>query len=219
MAIMGEIHRPMFDGLIAQDRIAVVPNGTPDLEPEAAERDPDLVLFLSNLRARKGLPQAVEAAVRVVRARPSTRFVFVGSWEPALEEPMRAVAREAGDQIAFFSPVAGDEKRDLLLRASVFLFPPAEPEGHPRVVLEAISAGLPIVTTDRGAIAETVGPDAGVVLADPDPTALAEAVERLLSDTELRERMGAAARARYESLFTQEQADLRIARWLEGLRD
>jgi glycosyltransferase involved in cell wall biosynthesis len=102
-----------------------------------------------------------------------------------------------------------------LLSSSLFLFPPVEPEGHPRVVVEAISAGLPVVTTNRGAIAETVVDGvSGFVLDDPVPEQLAERLILLLEDEELRRRMSAAARARYLEHFTQERADHRLAEWL-----
>ena len=97
----------------------------------------------------------------------------------------------------------------------MLLFPPVEPEGHPRVVLEAIAAGLPVVTTRRGAIPETiVDGDSGFVLDDPVPRALADQVLRLLEDSELRAHMGERARERYLAEFTQPQADRRLAEWL-----
>ena len=72
----------------------------------------------------------------------------------------------------------------------MLLFPPVEPEGHPRVVLEALAAGLPVITTDRGAIAETVVEgESGFVLDHPVPDELAARVLRLLRDPELRDRM------------------------------
>ena len=72
--------------------------------------------------------------------------------------------------VTFRPPVEGEEKDRLLASAAILLFPPVEPEGHPRVVLEALAAGVPVVTTDRGAIRETVsdGRD-GFVLPDPEP--------------------------------------------------
>ena len=109
----------------------------------------------------------------------------------------------------------GAEKSRLLASAAVLLFPPVEPEGHPRVVVEALAAGIPVVTTNRGAIGETVvDGESGFVLDEPDPPVLASCVLRLLDDDSLRERQSRAARDRYLSLFTQERADRRLADWL-----
>ena len=67
------------------------------------------------------------------------------------------------------------------------------------MVLEAICRGIPVVTTDRGAIRETVTDgESAFVLTGPDPTELADRVQQLLTDDDLRERMGRAARERYE---------------------
>ena len=114
--------------------------------------------------------------------------------------------------------VTGDAKRELLVSADVLLFPPVLPEGHPRVVLEALSAGVPVVATDRGTIAETVRHGVeGFVLPDPDPEALAASILRLLEDDDLRNRMAGAAYERYRERYTQEAADRQLADWLARL--
>jgi glycosyltransferase involved in cell wall biosynthesis len=215
LAVMGESLRSIFTGLVPDDRIAVVPNGTPEPSLDGAVRDPKLVLFLSNLRQRKGVAEAFEAALIVLRHEPSARFLFVGEWESdELSRRLRETWRDR-KQMEFVAGVSERERDRLLGSASVLLFPPVEPEGHPRVVLEALAAGLPVVTTNRGAISETVvHGESGFVLDDPVPEHLAERLLLLLQDTELRERMSAAARARYVERFTQEAADRRLAEWL-----
>jgi glycosyltransferase involved in cell wall biosynthesis len=218
LAVMGDSLRSIFTGLVPDDRIAVVPNGTPEPSLDGAIRDPKLVLFLSNLRQRKGVAEALEAALLVLRHEPSARFLFVGEWESdELSRRLRETWRDR-KQVDFVAGVSERERDRLLGSASVLLFPPVEPEGHPRVVLEALAAGLPVVTTNRGAIAETVvHGESGFVLDDPVPEHLAERVLLLLQDTELRERMSAAARARYVERFTQEAADKRLAHWLSDV--
>jgi len=215
-AVMGPSLMGEFEGLVPTHRIVVVPNGTPDLEPDGAPRDPERVLFLGNLRRRKGVVESVDAALEVIRQRPTARFVFAGAWEePRLENQLRERTRAVGEAITFAGPVEGERKRELLVTSSVLLFPPIEPEGHPRVVLEALSAALPIVTTGRGAIVDTVTDgEAGFVLPEAEPQQLAERTLRLLSDPSLRNRMSRAARATYIDRFTQERADHTLADWL-----
>jgi glycosyltransferase involved in cell wall biosynthesis len=78
-----------------------------------------------------------------------------------------------------------------------------------------MAAGLPVVTTARGAIVETVANgETGYVLDEPDPSLLAECLLQLLRDRGLRTRMARASRERYLALFTQEAADRRLADWL-----
>lgn len=220
VAVMGASLSWVFEELVAPERIAVVPNGTPDVELEESRHDPHLGLFLSNLRRRKGVVQALEAALIVVREHEFAHFLFVGEWEdPRLERDLRARAQEAGGRIVFAPVTTGQHKVELLGSAGFLIFPPLEPEGHPRVVLEALAAGLPVITTDRGAIAETVvDGESGFVLCEPDPAALAERVLRLLRDEGLWVRMSDAARTRYLEAFTEQIADERLAGWLTELR-
>jgi glycosyltransferase involved in cell wall biosynthesis len=216
MAVMGSSLRGLFDGLVPDERIAVVPNGTPDIDQDGFERDPETVLFLSSFMPRKGIVEAVETAMRVLERRPDARFLFVGeSRDAELDRRLHERARSAGDNIRFLPEAGDEEKRRLLLSSSLLLFPPIAPEGHPRVVLEAIAAGLPVVATNQGAIAETITDgESGFVLDEPGTDQLADRVIQLLGDTDLRDRMGRAARARYLGEFTEEAADRRFTDWL-----
>lgn len=218
IAVMGNCLRNQFDGIVEGDRITVIPNGTPDLGP-GGRRPSHVVLFLSNLRRRKGIVESVEAARLVIAAEPRTRFLFVGGWEDeTLEREIRALVAPHQSAFEFYPSVTEQQKCELLLSSSILLFPPVEPEGHPRVVLEALSAGLPVVTTDRGAIAETVvDGESGFVLSDPDPAEIADRLIRLLRNDRLRDEMASAARERYLSHFTQARADQLLADWLAGL--
>lgn len=219
IAVLGTSLRSMFVGLVAPERIAVVPNGTPDIRQNGAVRDREVGLYLGNLRRRKGVVEAVEAALRVVAEVPTARFLFVGAWEDAdLERTLRRRVAASAGRIRFLAPVTGEEKDALLARAGYLLFPPVEPEGHPRVVLEALAAGLPVVTTARGAITETVEEGrSGFVLDDPVPAELAERMLRLLRDPELHARMSRHARERYLAAFTEDHADRAFAEWLDSL--
>jgi glycosyltransferase involved in cell wall biosynthesis len=219
VAVMGSSLRWVFEGLVPADRIAVVPNGTP--EPSVRSREPDgqTILFLSNLRRRKGVVEAMDAALHVLHARSTARFIFAGAWEsPELESELRARAAPLDGRVVFLPAVVGREKDALLASVSLLLFPPTEPEGHPRVVLEAMAHGLPVITTDRGAIAETVvDGKTGFVLADPEPGEIAARVALLLDDAHLRRRMGHAARDLYLERFTQDHADRGFVEWLAGI--
>lgn len=219
VGVLGSSLLSQFEGLVPASRLAVIPNGTQDVDFDGTRRDPEAGLFLGSLRLRKGVVEAVEAALLVLREHPSARFTFVGEWwDHQLERTLRDRARQAGGRIEFSPPLVGPAKRDIMAAAAFFLFPPVEPEGQPLVVLEALAAGLPVVATDRGAIAETVVDDeSGFIVADPVPEELASRMLRLLRDQELRERMSRSARARYLEQFTQERAGHRMADWLEAV--
>ena len=103
-------------------------------------------------------------------------------------------------------PVAGAKKTEMLLHADVFVFPPRAPEGQPLVILEAMAANLPIVTTDRGAIKETVldGVNCFIVSAG-DVTAIANRIIELLSNDSLRQVMGTESRHRFLQNYTRDR--------------
>jgi glycosyltransferase involved in cell wall biosynthesis len=216
LAVLGESIRHLFSGLVPEERIAVVQNGTPSFDRGNLEPDPHRVLYLSNLVRKKGADFAVKSALLVLERDPHAEFVFAGAWEDeGFEHQLRSLAASANGRITFLPPCSGIAKRDLMASAWVLLFPVAWGEGHPRIILEALAAGLPVVTTDRATIAETVGDGVcGFVLEDPVPEELAERLLLILRDEELRNRMSAAARARHHDRFTQEQADRSIADWL-----
>jgi glycosyltransferase involved in cell wall biosynthesis len=215
LAVLGESVRDVLDGVLPASRIAVVPNGTPDPEITAS-RDSDTGVYLGNLYPRKGALEAMEAALMVTRDRPQARFVFAGGVaEESFRQRLEELAERADGQITLRPPVLGREKDELLASARFLLFPPARQEGHPRVVLEAMAAGLPVITTNRGTIGETVvDEESGFVLAAPIPHDLRDRMLRLYDDEALRTAMGEAARTRYLELYTQEAADRALAAWL-----
>ena len=91
------------------------------------------------------------------------------------------------------------------MEADVFVFPTYYPfEGHPWVIVEAMAAALPIITTNQGCIKETVidGKN-GFIIPKKDPDAIAEKIICFITHPELRETMGNMSRKLYEENFTE----------------
>jgi glycosyltransferase involved in cell wall biosynthesis len=215
VAVLGRSLIPLFQGLYPTDRIVVVENGTPDIGSGPTERAPT-VLFLSNLRRAKGFLVALDCAALVLERHPDVRFVFAGEWgDPDVRQEALARTRKLGDRVSILPAVSGSQKVELLQSAAVLLCPTIIGEGQPRVILEAMAAGTPIIATDRGAVRDTVEHGVtGYVLPDPVPAQLASRIIALLADANHRQSLGAAARAHYLKRFTQERADARLADWL-----
>jgi glycosyltransferase involved in cell wall biosynthesis len=99
---------------------------------------------------------------------------------------------------------------DLVRRysASEVAVVPSLYEGFGFPAAEAMSCGVPVISTTAGALPEVVGPDgeAGILVPPGDPDALAGAIRRLMGADLIRKRMGEAARKRVESLFTWREA-------------
>lgn len=147
------------------------------------------VLFLGAFGERKGTFDLIEAGARVAERRPDVVFELGG--DQAVEE-LRSLIDERGlrDNVRVLGWVRGEEKLDAFRRAHVFTLPSYH-EGLPIAVLEALAAGLPLVTTPVGGIPEVIKDGVNGVLVEPgDIRALADGLLRLLDDDGLRRRMG-----------------------------
>jgi glycosyltransferase involved in cell wall biosynthesis len=221
--VLGDRLRPIFAGLVADERVVTIPNGVDGapfarLRAQPAPRPANgfQVTYLSNLIETKGYEYVLQAAPLILERVPNVHFTLAGS--PVYEDNQSLAYQQAaidglGDHVSFPSVVVGDVKCRLLLDSDVFVFPPIAPEGQPLVLLEAMAAGLPIVTTDQGAILETVLDGVnGFIVPARDAVALAEKVILLLQDEALRRRMGQASRERFEAHYTLERWCKDIAR-------
>ena len=115
-----------------------------------------------------------------------------------------------GDRVAFLGPLTGSEVQAEYERADVFALACEElangdRDGIPNVILEAMSYGLPVVSTTTGGVAEAVPPGrCGLLVPQRDERMLADALTRLLRDPELRGRLGDAAREHVVAHFDRE---------------
>ena len=114
-------------------------------------------------------------------------------------ERIAAAARPLGPAVQLLGE-RGDV-RELLADADVFVLS-SRSEGLPISILEAMAAGLPVVASCVGGVGEiVVDAETGFLVPVGNEGALAAAIERLLADSSLRRRLGAAGRARAEELF------------------
>ena len=195
------------DRIAPADRLRVAYTGVPlngrtppDQALVALRGDEPLFGFMARLVDQKGLPLLVDA-LQLLRDRGTLpRFAIVGTG------PMRDWVEERiaegglGDRVtllAFEPPV---EPKLAAFDAYVL---PSFWEALPIGVLEAMAAGLPVISTTVNGIPEAVEDGVtGVLVAPDDPAGLARAIERLAADPALRERMGAAGRRRCEQIFS-----------------
>jgi glycosyltransferase involved in cell wall biosynthesis len=147
--------------------------------------------------------------VSVGRLRPPKDFVTLAEALRRLEpDTFRAAIIGDGPERDMFPADAPaqllgerDDVRELLAGSDLFVLS-SRSEGLPMSVLEAMAAGLPVVATAVGGIPElVVDGETGLLVPPGDPDALADALRRLVDDPELRQRFGAAGRARAAALF------------------
>jgi glycosyltransferase involved in cell wall biosynthesis len=218
--VLAESLRGQFDGWAAPPGgVVVVPNGVRDEWPGGPPRhtlqEGATVLVLGALIPQKGFLDLLDAAPIVLSAVPGARFVFAGEpvWDATTAAHVNAaLSRSSVAEATTFAGAVGlAERRRLLETADIVVFAPRWDEGQGLVALEAMSAGLPLVATTSGGLAETVrdGVEA-IVVPRHDPQAIAAAVTTLLQDPGLRASMGQAARERYENEYTLDGWVLRM---------
>ncbi|MBA3302090.1 MAG: glycosyltransferase [Thermoleophilaceae bacterium] len=193
------------DLILGSARLRVVHYG---IAPERAEPDRSLLElraegplfgFMARLTDQKGLPVLMDALTALGRRGALPRVAIVGSG-PEESLVRERIARERlHERVAHmpFEPPVWPK-----LAAFDALILPSLWEGLPIGLLEAMASSLPVVASAVHGIPEAVEDGVtGVLVAPGDPVALAAAIERLAGDPGLRERMGAAAHARFEEKF------------------
>ncbi|MBN1461288.1 MAG: glycosyltransferase [Armatimonadetes bacterium] len=219
--VLGRSLVEMARAISPDARVAVVPNGCPpavraDWVGTRHESHPVLV-YLGWLSREKGVDDALIAARRVADSVPSLEFVLCGQWESAAyEEKMRSFVADyaLSHVVSFPGPITGEQKEALLARAWALVVP-SHSEGQPWVILEAMSAGVPVVATDTGAIAETVQDGTtGFVVPVGDHEILAKQLVTLLCEETVRRRFSQESTRRYQERFTVEHSHRALAREL-----
>lgn len=180
-------------------------------------KDELTILYVGRITPYKGL----EFLIRALGFLPSqllhsTRVKIVGSGEASYEDRCQRIAGDigVGDNVKFLGRCSRAETFDHYRSADIFCFPTlAETTGN--VLLEAMAMGLPIVSTDYGGPAAVVDDDSGIKIAPDNPdgfaAGIADALRELLSNTELRQSMGARAQQHVFSALSWDSKGDRIA--------
>lgn len=172
-------------------------------------------LMVSRIIREKGVMEYCQAARTVKQSHPNARFILLGGFDssmgalkpediqPYIDDGSIEFPGEVKDPVAFYQ------------KASVFVLPSYYREGLPRTLLEAMACGRAIVTTDwpgcRVPVEDGVN---GYMVPIKDPDTLADRLEVLARNGELRERMGAAA---YDSCASRFEVSIINARMRDAL--
>lgn len=213
MIVLGSSLTILFDGLIPEEKLSVVPNGLNIDLAKVRYKNPGkdhlMILFLSNLIETKGFKDVLYSVKLVIQNHINVRYVFAGAWrkdEDKLECEDYIKREGIHDYVEFAGTVTGRQKATLLQDAHIFVLPTYYPmEGHPWVIVEAMAVELPIITTDQGCIKESViDGENGFIIPKRDPDTIAEKIIHLIENPDVRERMGQKSRQLYEANFTKE---------------
>lgn len=186
-----------------ETRVEVVLNGAAPL-PGGQDPEPGVELVcVARLDCHKGIDVLIRALALLEEPRPRLDLVGVGREEDRLRELAHRLT--VSHKVKFRGQLNREELAGCLAGATALVLP-SRSENFPLAVLEAMQAGVVVVATRVGGIPEAVRDGREALLIEPDdPTALAEALSRVLRTPELRRRLATAAFARGKD-FTWERA-------------
>lgn len=154
------------------------------------------LLYVGSNKPHKNVPRLVAAFARIA-PEVAGNLVIAGAWDSRYGEALDAARRHnLTDHVTFEQRPTDARLEELYAAATGFVFPSLY-EGFGLPVLEAMAAGLPVATTDRGSLREVAG-DAALLFDPFDDTAIAAAMRNLLSDADLRARLSAKGRDQAE---------------------
>ncbi len=198
---------------IDEGKVRIVPNGvdteifrptsdTVETKRQFGLGDEPVMLFVGSLIPRKGVGFLVETAKKVVNQQADAKFVIVG------KGPLRGMLDEAicrsglDSNFVFLGNIAETQLPMVYGMADVFVLPSVQ-EGQGIVLLEAQACGKPVVAFNVGGVNEAVeDKKTGLLVERGDITGLADALCSILTDEELKVKMGWNGRKFVESNFT-----------------
>jgi len=224
--VLGNKLRWIFEKWLPSDRIFILPNFVmDDPNPRKGYDKPcKVITYLGNVYESKGIFDLLDA-IKVVNERAKGTLILqvAGGF---VDDPFTPMTSEMAQRkfeeyrkilngtLKYRGQITtAEDKYRLLEETDLFVFPSwYANEGQPLVLLEAMAAGCPVISTKGvGAIEETVIEGVtGMLVEKQNPEELAKAIWSLMENPELCKQMGRAGRKRYEACYTPERALERV---------
>lgn len=165
------------------------------------------VLYLSNLYESKGIFTLIRSISQVLLNKNSVKFLIAGPWQDdsVKKRVLRYVERnKLAKNVHFLGGIYGDQKEELFQKSDIFVFPSHYPfEAFGLVNLEAMQVGIPVITTNIGALPEMVlDGKTGFIIPPKNSDILAEKINLLVNNPHLRRKLGNEGKARFTSMYS-----------------
>lgn len=199
----------------AAPRVVILPNASRAARlPRTPSGGPPQILFLGRVGARKGVPELIDALAALP---PELAWTALVAGDGEIDETReRVAALGLADKVSLPGWVGPADVEKLLAGADILVLP-SHDENLPMSVIEAMANGLAVIATPVGATEEIViDGETGLLVPPGDAPALAVALERLIGDAALREKLGAAALAMHRERL---EITPYVARLVEIWRD
>lgn len=192
------------DFAVREDKLKIVHNG---IDTEAfrplpnIERDRYTVMATASADAPlKGLDYLIRAIAELAGEMPELKLTVLGKLKKDGDTEKLIKRLNVGDRITFHSGLSTEEVTELYAHATCAVVPSIY-EGFGLPAGEAMACGVPVISTDGGALPEVVG-DAGIIVPTRDASALASAIRVMLDDENLREKLAERGRQRILEKFS-----------------
>ncbi|MFB6105942.1 MAG: glycosyltransferase family 4 protein [Halobacteriaceae archaeon] len=199
-------------------KLVTVPNAVDTGRFTPAEGDGRTVVYAGNFGHAQDLENCVRAMQHV---ESDARLLLVGDGDRRPQIARLVDELDLGDRVEVRDPVDRAEIPGLLADAAVGLATLRRTPGLryavPSKTYEYMAAGLPVIGTDIGALAEFLSESGGGVAVDEDPRAIAAAIDRLVTDDDYRARLGRQGRAHVEAHYDRTQVGQHLSETLAEL--
>ena len=183
--VLGEKLKYLFEDYYPTERIFSIPNGAKIyannkiLDSNSKHLK---ILYLSNLQPSKGIINLIDSIKILNDLNLKIKLTVVGRWRDKKTQDLCLKKCEKYSLPVIFEHAANHENKfQYYNNSDIFVFTPIEPEGHPWVIVEAIGSGLPVITTDRGVITDSVIDSYnGYVVELNSPEAIAGRIKKVL---------------------------------------
>ncbi|MEO8447144.1 MAG: glycosyltransferase family 4 protein, partial [bacterium] len=178
------------------------------------------VSFLGNLFESKGVLDLLNAAAITIREKSDIEFHFAGGWSDkegnTKEKAFEIIKKnKIDDKVFFHGIVTGEQKKKFLEMTDILVFPTwYKYEGFPLVIIEAMSAGIPVISIgETGAVSDIIIDGVtGILIDKKNPGMISDAILKLAGDPELRKNLSDNGRKRFKEYYTH---DISINRMID----
>lgn len=212
-----ELHQALSKMAPRRQLVVFIPNGVEPIEQPTAHRrrwrarlgisdEEHLVLGVGRIVAQKNFTRFVDVVEALGRELPC-RGVLAGPKGEELTAVLQRIDGMKDGDVRYLGPV--EDARELVCAADVFLMT-SDFEGMPNVIMEAMAAGTPCVTTPVSGVRELIPTQEYGIVAGFDTESLVEGVRQILTDVNRADRIGDASKRRIGAQFSAEESALRL---------
>ena len=186
-------------------------------ESLSINKDAYLVTSVSQLVEQKGLLDFIRAAKIISRNNKNVYFLIVGTGSKDYKERLKQLIINTDLENQFKLLGYREDASSIIAASDVFVMASHDAEGGPRTVQEAMAAGVAIVATNIPGPAELLTEDTGILVEEKDPSAIANAIQLLIDNEDIKKKFGIEGKKRAEKLFNLKSNVLEIQKLYEEI--